>query len=132
MSVTPPPLPPPSPGGGTGDPDPRPVARPLDRDEELRLSGLEQELRRSDPELDTELTAPHRPARAAGGRADRILQAVAITVIVLVIVPSDWVAGLLSFGLLLGIPAAMAWIAVRAHRENVAREQAEGRDDERA
>ncbi|WP_224386217.1 DUF3040 domain-containing protein [Pseudonocardia sp. ICBG1293] len=127
MSVTPPPLPPSS-GGGTGDPDPRPAARPLDRDEELRLSGLEQELRRSDPELDTELGAPPRPA---GGRADRILQAVAIAVIVLVVVPGEWVAGLLSFGLLLGIPAAMAWIAVRAHRENVARERAEGSGDDR-
>lgn len=131
MSVTPPPLPPSSPGGGTGDPDPHPSARPLDRDEELRLSALEQELRRSDPRLDTELTAPHRPSRAAGGRVDRILQAVAITVIVLVLVPGDWIAGLLSFGLLLGIPVVMAWIAVRAHRENIARDQAEGRDDER-
>lgn len=131
MSVTPPPLPPSPPGGGTGDPDPHPSARPLDRDEELRLSALEQELRRSDPRLDTELTAPHRPSRAAGGRVDRILQAVAITVIVLVLVPGDWIAGLLSFGLLLGIPVVMAWIAVRAHRENIARDQAEGRDDER-
>ncbi|MEJ8279896.1 DUF3040 domain-containing protein [Pseudonocardia spirodelae] len=115
MSVTPPPLPPP-PDGGTGDPEPRPSARPLDREEERVLSGLEDELRRSDPDL--RLSPPDPAPRAApGGSADRILQGVAIGVIALVLVPSDWLAGLLSFGLLLGIPVAMAWIAFRARRE---------------
>lgn len=135
MSVTPPPLPPPppppQPAGGAPDPDPRPAARPLDRAEERSLSGLEGELRRSDPDLESEMSSLESTAGGHGAvdRApiDRILQAVAMGVIVLVLVPNQWLAGLLSFGLLLGIPLAMAMIAVRAKREGTQDE--EQRDD---
>lgn len=135
MSFTPPPLPPPppppQPAGGAPDPDPRPSARPLDRAEERSLSGLEGELRRSDPDLESEMSSLESTAGGPGAaeRApiDRILQAVAVGVIVLVLVPNQWLAGLLSFGLLLGIPLAMAMIAVRAKREGMQDE--EQRDD---
>ncbi|MBC3191207.1 DUF3040 domain-containing protein [Pseudonocardia sp. C8] len=120
MSVTPPlPPPPPSqPPGGAPDPGPRPSARPLNRTEERTLSRLEQELRRSYPDLESEMSSLE-SAGAGRGEApgvplDRILQAVAIGVIVLALVPKEWLAALLSIGLLLGIPFAMALIAVQA------------------
>ena len=128
MSVTPPPLPPPpsQPAGGRPDPEPRPSAEPLNRAEERSLSDLEKELRSSDPDLESEMSSLESTGAGSGAadRAplDRILQAVAIGVIVLVLVPNEWLAGLLSFGLLLGIPFAMAMIAVRAKREGQAEE----------
>ncbi|ANY08531.1 DUF3040 domain-containing protein [Pseudonocardia sp. HH130630-07] len=123
MSATLPPPPSSQPADGVPDPDPRSGARPLDRAEERALSGLEGELRRSDPGLDSEMAVLEDSARSAapGGSADRVLQAVAVAVIVLVLVPTDWLAGFLSFGLLLGVPAAMALIAARARREGIAR-----------
>ncbi|MBP2369486.1 DUF3040 domain-containing protein [Pseudonocardia parietis] len=138
MSVTPPPLPPPppppQPAGGAPDPEPRPFARPLNRAEERSLSDLESELSRSDPDLNSEMSSLESTggARGAVDRAplDRILQGVAIGVIVLVLVPGEWLAGLLSFGLLLGIPFAMAMIAVRAKREGYYESEGEKRDDD--
>ncbi|MEQ3554303.1 hypothetical protein WIS52_27880 [Pseudonocardia nematodicida] len=124
MSVTPPPVPPPpqqpAGGGPEPDPEPRPSAEPLNRREEQSLSGLEDELRRSAPELETEMSSLEaaRRTRTDNDRLNRILQAFAITVIVLVLLPSDWVASILSFGLLLGIPLVMAFIAARARREH--------------
>jgi hypothetical protein len=135
MSATLPPPPPSQPAGGMPEPDPRHGARPLDRDEERALAGLEGELRRSDPDLDTGMTALEtteaQPA-AGHGSADRVLQAVAIGVIVLVLVPGEWLAGILSFGLLLGVPFAMAMIAARARRDSARRsEETDETGDER-
>lgn len=107
MSVTP--LPPPP---GTPDPEPRPHTVPLNRSEERRLSGLEHELRRSDPDLDAEmsaLTAATAGRSGARGVTERVLQAVAIGVIVLALLPWQWLAVALWFGLLLGVPFAMVW-----------------------
>lgn len=122
MSVAQPPPPP----SGAPDPEPRPHAVPLNRSEERRLSGLEHELRSSDPDLDSEMSALN-PAGRAGpaavrevadhGRTDRILQAVAIAVIVLVLVPREWLGAVLSIGLLLGVPLAMTMVAVKARRD---------------
>lgn len=127
MSVTPPPLPPlpPSqPAGGAPDPDPRPCARPLNRREERSLSDLEQELRRSDPDLESEMSSLQ-PAAAAPGTAnpamlDRVLQGIAIAAIVLVLVPTEWLSGVLSFGLLLGVPVALAMLVARERFEGPA------------
>lgn len=129
MPATPPPLPPPppsEPAGAAPDPEPRPFASPLNRDEERSLADLEGELRRSDPDLESEMSSLARDERFS---LDRVLQAVAIAVIVLVLVPTDWLAGILSFGLLLGIPFAMAMIAARAKREGGTGEGGEQRHD---
>lgn len=128
MSATLPPPPPSQPAGGPPDPDPRSGARPLDRKEERTLAGLEGELRRSDPDLDSEMAALETTG-ARRSSVDRVLQAVAVGVIVLVLVPTEWVAGVLSFGLLLGIPIAMATIAVRARREGT--DRADGSEEPR-
>lgn len=124
MFVPPPPPPPPStPPPGAPDPEPRPHAVPLNRAEERTLSGLEDDLRRSDPGLDTEMSALNTAGAGRGrdtlgrGTADRVLQAVAIGVIVLALLPREWLAAVLSFGLLLGVPFAMAMVAARARRE---------------
>lgn len=117
MSVTPPPLPPSSSAGGP-DPEPRPHAAPLDRAEERSLAGLEDELRRSDPDLDGEMAALAAARRVGpGGTADRVLQVIAIAVIVGVLLPGEWLPVVLSLGLLVGVPVAMAVIAARATRE---------------
>lgn len=133
MPATPPPLPPPppsEPAGAAPDPEPRPYASPLNRDEERSLADLEGELRRSDPDLESDMSSLEaRRASQDHFSLDRVLQAVAIAVIVLVLVPADWLAGILSFGLLLGIPFAMAMIAVRAKREGTQGEGGEPRDD---
>ncbi|MFP5070440.1 DUF3040 domain-containing protein [Pseudonocardia nantongensis] len=119
----PPPPPPSTPPPGGPDPEPRPHAVPLNRSEERTLSGLENDLRRSDPGLDTEMSALNAAGAGSGwdalgrGTADRVLQAVAIGVIVLVLLPGEWLAAVLSFGLLLGVPFAMAMVAARARRE---------------
>ena len=136
MSVTPPLPPPPSqPAGGAPDPEPHPSARPLDRGEERSLSDLEKQLRSSDPDLESEMSSLESTGTGRsvldGVPIDRILQAVAVGVIVLVLVPTNWLAGILSFGLLLGIPFAMAMIAVRAKRESGQEEQRDDGEDRR-
>jgi len=129
MPATPPPLPPPppsDPAGAAPDPEPRPAASPLNRDEQRCLADLESELRRSDPDLDSEMSSLARDEQFS---LDRVLQAVAIAVIVLVLVPTEWLAGILSFGLLLGIPFAMAMIAARTKPQSVQGESGENRHD---
>ncbi|MBP2367479.1 DUF3040 domain-containing protein [Pseudonocardia parietis] len=100
---------------------------PLNRCEERSLSELEHELRRSAPDLDTEMSALTAATTghpgAAWGMADRVLRAVAIGVILLVLLPWQWLAVVAWIGLLLGVPVAMvwAWRNADAHEGNAER-----------
>lgn len=113
---------------GAPDPEPRPHTVPLNRSEERSLSGLEHELRRSAPDLATEMSTltaatAGRPG-TAWGEADRVLRAVAIGVILLVLLPWQWLAVAVWLGLLLvGFPIAMvrAWRNATAHEGNAER-----------
>lgn len=114
MAVTPPPP--------QDEPEPRPHAAPLSRSEERRLTALEDELRRSAPALEGEMAAlGTAPSRPPAGRIDRALQVAAAVVIALVVLPEAWLAGVLLFGLVFGVPLVMVVVAVRARRKAAGR-----------
>lgn len=90
------------------------------------MSDVESALRRSDPELESEMASLHHASSGSGSGSegsaiplDRVLQTVAICVIVLVLVPREWMAWVVSIGVLLALPTALVIVAIRAEREGL-------------
>lgn len=97
------------PHSGPSDPDPD----PLSAREQRILSGIEADLAHSAPQL-VELSDSLRSRRPLSTpKADRLLQLLAILVIVLLVVPAPWLQVLALVAIMLGLPLAAVGIGRR-------------------
>ncbi|MDN5913902.1 MAG: DUF3040 domain-containing protein [Pseudonocardia sp.] len=90
-------------------------AQPLSDHERRVIGDLESELAESAPDLTDAFTRADKTlARSAMSGADRVLQAVAVLVVLAVLLPSEWRTVLAVFGVLSGAVALALWVDSRA------------------
>lgn len=86
-------------------PDPQ-NPEPLSSREKRILAQIEGELAAADPELDTLSATVGHPRHTPAWRTDHVLQAAAVIVIAVAVLPGPWLITLLVFAVLAGPPIA--------------------------